>query len=198
MFTGIVEHSGTVVATGEAAGERWIQVDAAHIAQGARVSESIAVQGVCLTITCVQASLLRFGLAPETLQRTNLGELCVGAGVHLERALSATGRFGGHFVQGHVDDTVCLAQREQVGSSIELQLRTSPAWLRYIVPKGYVALDGVSLTVIALDAESFRIMLIRHTQHTTLLDRLPLGARVNLEVDLLAKYAERFHTPTKP
>jgi riboflavin synthase len=192
MFTGIVEELGTVEALAERGGGWHLTVAGALVASDAREGDSIAVNGVCLTVTAQQGKALTFGLAPETLARTNLGALKAGDRVNLERSLPANGRIGGHFVQGHVDGTGVLAERNPDGDSLTIAVQASPDLLRYLVPKGYVAVDGTSLTVIDVLADRFTFMLVAYTQAHIALPGMPLGARVNLEVDVLAKYAEKF------
>lgn len=192
MFTGIVEELGRVVALEERAGGWHLAVRGQTVLEGTRLGDSIAVNGVCLTVTDLAGDRLTFGLAPETLQRTNLGELKAEDRVNLERSLAADGRLGGHFVQGHVDGTGVLVERRTEGDSLRIAVQAAPALLRYIVPKGYVAVDGTSLTVIDLLPDRFTFMLIAYTQQHIALPLRPQGARVNLEVDILAKYAEKF------
>jgi riboflavin synthase len=192
MFTGIVEELGTVRALAEREGGWHLVVQGPLAASDSRLGDSVAVNGVCLTVTRREGEELTFGLAPETLARTNLGDLQPGAPVNLERSLPATGRIGGHFVQGHVDGTGTLAERTADGDSLRIAIQAPPELLRYLVPKGYVAVDGTSLTVIDVRADRFTFMLVAYTQQHIVLPRYPLGARVNLEVDVLAKYAEKF------
>jgi riboflavin synthase len=192
MFTGIVEEMGRVVALEEWAGGWHLAVRAKTVLEGTRLGDSIAVNGVCLTVTDLAGDRLTFGLAPETLQRTNLGELKAEDRVNLERSLAADGRLGGHFVQGHVDGTGVLVERRTDGDSLRIAVQAAPALLRYIVPKGYVAVDGTSLTVIDVLPDRFTFMLIAYTRQHIVLPARPEGARVNLEVDILAKYAEKF------
>ena len=192
MFTGIVEEIGTVQRLAESEGGWRLVVQGALAASDSRLGDSIAVNGVCLTIARREADALTFGLAPETLARTNLGDLRPGDGVNLERALPANGRIGGHFVQGHVDGTGTLAERRPDGDSLRVAVQAPPELLRYLVPKGYIAVDGTSLTLIDVRDDRFTFMLVAYTQQNIVLPRRPLGARVNLEVDVLAKYAERF------
>lgn len=192
MFTGIVEEIGRVAALEERAGGWHLRVRGKSVLEGTRLGDSIAVNGVCLTVTELKGDQLTFGLAPETLQRTNLGDLKAGDGVNLERSLAADGRLGGHFVQGHVDGTGILAERLPDGDSLRIAVKCAPALLRYIVPKGYIAVDGTSLTVIDVGPDRFTFMLIAYTQQHIVLPGKPEGARVNLEVDILAKYAEKF------
>ena len=192
MFTGIVEELGTVERLSEQDGGWHLDVRGPLVASDAGLGDSIAVNGVCLTVTRREGEHLRFGLAPETLARTNLGDLRSGSGVNLERSLPADGRIGGHFVQGHVDGTGTLAERTPDGDSLRIAVQAPPELLRYLVPKGYVAVDGTSLTVIDVQADRFTFMLVAYTQAHVVLPSLPLGARINLEVDVLAKYAEKF------
>lgn len=192
MFTGIVEELGTVRALEERDGGWHLTVEGGIAAQGGRLGDSVAVNGVCLTITAIAGSALTFGLAPETLARTNLGDLQAGDAVNLERSLPADGRIGGHFVQGHVDGTGVLVEREPDGDSLRCAVQTPAELLRYLVPKGYVAVDGTSLTVIDVLDDRFTFMLVAYTQAHIALPSRPPGSRVNLEVDVLAKYAEKF------
>jgi len=192
VFTGIVEEVGRVSALEQRAGGWHLRVVGAVAAQGTRLGDSVAVNGVCLTVTHLDRQEITFGLAPETLRRTNLGDLKAGDGVNLERSLAANGRLGGHFVQGHVDGTGVLAERRPDGDSLRMAVTAAPALLRYIVPKGYIAVDGTSLTVIDTFPDRFTFMLVAYTQKQIVLPARPVGSRVNLEVDILAKYAERF------
>ena len=192
MFTGIVEEIGTVQRLAESEGGWQLIVQGPLAASDSRLGDSIAVSGVCLTLARREADALTFGLAPETLARTNLGDLRPGDGVNLERALPANGRIGGHFVQGHVDGTGTLAERRPDGDSLRIAVQAPPELLRYLVPKGYIAVDGTSLTLIDVRDDRFTFMLVAYTRQHIALPRRPLGARVNLEVDVLAKYAERF------
>jgi riboflavin synthase len=155
------------------------------------LGDSIAVNGVCLTVAELLDGAFTFGLAPETLARTNLGDLKAGDGVNLERSMAPDGRFGGHFVQGHVDGTGVLASRVPDGDSLRIAVQTPPTLLRYVVPKGYIAVDGTSLTVIDVAEDRFTFMLVAYTQQHIVLPRRPPGSRVNLEVDVIAKYVER-------
>lgn len=192
MFTGIVEEIGTVQSLEERDGGWQLTLHGPLASEGARQGDSIAVNGVCLTVTRCSGGLLTFGIAPETLARSNLGDLEPDSHVNLERSLPASGRIGGHFVQGHVDGTGVLAERQPDGDSLRIAVQAPPEVLRYLVPKGYVAVDGTSLTVIDVLADRFTFMLVVYTRAHIVLPGLPLGARVNLEVDVLAKYAEKF------
>lgn len=194
MFTGIVEEIGTVQALENSGGGWHLTVKGPVTSQGAALGDSIAINGVCLTITEFHGDVMRFGLAPETLQRTNLGDLKAGGGVNMERSLTPSTRIGGHFVQGHVDGTGTLAERRPDGDSLRVTVQAPKELLRYMVPKGYIAVDGTSLTLIDVMADRFTFMLVAYTQGHIMLPKYPDGARVNLEVDVLAKYAEKFLT----
>lgn len=191
MFTGIVEEIGRVAALDNRAGGWHLAVHGPLVSAGTRLGDSICVSGVCLTVTGLRDGQLTFGLAPETLQRTTLGELKAGDGVNLERSLAADGRLGGHFVQGHVDGTGVLVERRPDGDSLRMAVAADPALLRYVVPKGYIAVDGTSLTVIDVLPDRFTFMLVSYTQQHIVLPARAVGAKVNLEVDILAKYAEK-------
>ncbi len=192
MFSGIVEELGTVRELAQQEGGWHLTLSAPLASEGTRPGDSIAVNGVCLTVTRRSGGLLTFGIAPETLARSNLGDLEPDSHVNLERSLPASGRIGGHFVQGHVDGTGLLAERQPDGDSLRIAVQAPPEVLRYLVPKGYVAVDGTSLTVIDVLANRFTFMLVAYTRAHIVMPGLPLGARVNLEVDVLAKYAEKF------
>lgn len=213
MFTGIVEEMGTVVALEERDDvELWdgrvgsgtrltVQGDVAL--EGAYPGCSIAVSGVCLTATHLDREKGRFtvGLAPETLRRTHLGELRPGDAVNLERASEVVGgRNSGHFVQGHVDGTGEIVDRWIDGDSLWYRVRVAPTLMPYIVPKGFVAVDGASLTVVDADpdAGTFTFMLIEYTQKKIVVPAKSEGDRVNVEVDVLAKYAEAALAPVLP
>jgi len=191
MFTGIVEEIGQVVALDNPAGGWHLTVRGPLVSEGTRPGDSICVSGVCLTVTGLRDGQLAFGLAPETMQRTNLGDLKAGDGVNLERSLAADGRLGGHFVQGHVDGTGVLVERRPDGDSLRMAVTAPPDLLRYVVSKGYIAVDGTSLTVMDVLPDRFSFMLVSYTQQHIVLPKLALGARVNLEVDILAKYTEK-------
>jgi riboflavin synthase len=195
MFTGIVEQLGRVsrvesTSTGEVSDVR-LTIDADVSLDGAVIGESIAVDGACLTVVAYEGRRFNVEATPETLRRTTLGALRVGSAVHLERALSAGARLGGHFVQGHVDAVGALVARRIEGESVVTTFTAPPDVLRYVVPKGSVAVDGVSLTVVDVLADGFTVALIPHTLDVTLLGKKPLGAPVNLEADILAKYVAR-------
>ena len=191
MFTGIVRERGRVVAAEANGGGIYLRVEARETAAAARPGDSIAVAGCCLTTTAVEDGNLEFDAVPETIARTNLGRLAEGAEVNLEPALRAGEPLGGHFVQGHVDGRARVTAVDEEGEGARLRLELEPGLLRYCVEKGSIALDGVSLTVAALRDDGIEIALVPFTLENTTLGALGPGDEVNVEVDLLAKYAER-------
>lgn len=192
MFTGIVEEMGTVahiVSTQEQANQ--LTITCRTVLEGTRIGDSIAVNGTCLTVTALTADSFTVGLSPETLRRTNLGRLHVGDLVNLERALAFGGRMGGHYVQGHVDGVGEIVAIVPEGDSKRVTIRPPTALLPYIVEKGYIAVDGVSLTVAEMGRETFTVALVAYTQSAVIMGRQTVGALVNIEVDIIAKYVER-------
>jgi riboflavin synthase len=192
MFTGLVESLGSVVAViPEPPGMRLV-VGAGALARGATVGESICTSGCCLSVVRIDGERLEFQLGPETLSRTTLGGLAPGSRVNLERSLRATDRLGGHIVTGHVDGLGSLAGRVEEGDWVTCRFAASPVLLAQMAGKGSVAIDGVSLTVVDVDATTFGVALIPHTLEHTTLGRLAEGDRVNLETDLVFKYVARW------
>ncbi|MCA1597867.1 MAG: riboflavin synthase [Chloroflexi bacterium] len=193
MFTGIVEEMGVVRAIGPAPARVGIDLSVASaIARaGAGIGDSITVGGVCLTVTALDDKGFIVGLAPETLRRTALGDLQVGDRVNLERSLPVDGRFGGHFVQGHVDGVATVVGVREEQDALWTTFEAPPELARYIVYKGYIALNGVSLTVAAVEGNRFSIQLIDHTRRHVDLGTARVGTRVNVEVDVLGKYVEK-------
>jgi riboflavin synthase len=192
MFTGLVEETGVVEAFHRRDGASRLVVRAGTLAGDATPGESIAVNGCCLTLATEPAEgRVEFDLLEETLRRTNLGALEPGTLVNLERALAANGRLGGHFVQGHIDGVAPVLAWEPVGDDYRLEIGLPTEFARYVVEKGSIAVDGISLTVADLKEESFTIWIIPHTRAATNLRATRPGALVNLEFDMLAKYVER-------
>ena len=191
MFTGIVEALGEVVEAGNRAGVHRLVVAAPVLSDGVAIGDSVALNGVCLTAVQIEADRMTVEVVPETLRRTNLGSLDVGDAVNVERSLPADGRFGGHVVQGHVDATCTITKREPDGASELVTFTLPPEHAAQIVSKGFVALDGVSLTVVDMSAAEFRVALIPHTRALVTLGSAPPGYCANLEVDVLAKYVAR-------
>eukprot|EP00250_Pteridium_aquilinum_P022622 c25474_g1_i1 orf=132-968(+) len=197
MFTGIVEEMGTVASVGPVEDDGFeMVINASVVLDGVKLGDSIAVNGTCLTVTRFDESSFCVGLAPETLRKTSLGEVSPGSCVNLERSLQPTSRMGGHFVQGHVDGTGTIISMDKEGDSLWVKVRTSAEILRYIVPKGYIAVDGTSLTVVKVfdDELAFNFMLVAYTQQKIVVSSKTVGAKVNLEVDIVGKYVERLLT----
>jgi riboflavin synthase len=191
VFTGIVEAIGTVVAVEPAGDLLRIAVEAPALAADARVGDSVAVRGACLTVTRAEAGRLHFEAVRETLARTALAELAPGARVNLERALRADARLDGHVVQGHVDGVGRVRELRREGEDVRLVVECPAQVAEHLVPKGSVAIDGVSLTVVGAGESAFDVALIPHTLAATTLGSLRPGDRVNLEADVLAKYVRR-------
>ncbi len=190
MFTGIVEEQGTVVSrTGE--GVVTLVVDAPDVSSGLGIGASIAVNGVCLTATRIEGRRFAVDIVAETLARTSLGGLVPGQRVNLERALLAGGRFDGHIVQGHVDGVGTVERITDDPGGRRMAVAVPPDISRYLAVKGSVTVDGVSLTVAALNPDGFEVALIPHTLAVTTLGDRGVGDLVDLEVDILAKYVER-------
>ena len=192
MFTGIVETVGIIEGIEPGDDLTRLVVGAESIADGMKLGDSVAVNGGCLTVTSIRDGRFAFEAIPETLERTSLGDLKVGARVNLERAMRAGDRLDGHIVQGHVDGVGTVRQAIQDGNDVRLQIDCDPELADCVVEKGSIAVDGVSLTVSALLPSGFEVALIPHTlEVTTLSDRQPHD-RVNLEVDVLGKYVKRY------
>ena len=192
MFTGIVESVGRVIERTPRGELTRIAVEAPAVTEGMAVGDSVAVNGACLTVVEVTPTTLAFEAVKETLDVTSLGDLVVGSPVNLERALRADARLDGHLVQGHVDAAGVVRDFEQRGDDVRLAVACGAEVLDYLVPKGSVAIDGVSLTLVGVDAEGFDVALIPHTLAATTLGARRPGDRVNLEVDVLAKYVKRY------
>jgi riboflavin synthase len=191
MFTGLVEAMGVVErVTAEPPGVR-LAVRQPEVLGEARVGESIAINGCCLTVVAARQGTAEFEAGAETLARTNLGRLQGGAHVNLERSLKVGDRLGGHFVTGHIDSLGWLDRRETEGDWATYWFRVPPPLTRHMAGKGSIAVDGVSLTLVAVERERFSVALIPHTLQVTTLGRLREGDAVNLETDILAKYVEQ-------
>jgi len=192
MFTGIVEEMGTVAhIVGDQDQANQLTVNCHTVLEGTRIGDSIAVNGTCLTVTALTNHSFTVGLSPETLRRTNLGLLKVGDPVNLERALAFGGRMGGHYVQGHVDGIGEIVAIVPEGDSKRVTIRPPARLLPYIVEKGYIAVDGVSLTVAEMGRDTFTVALVAYTQSAVIMGHQQVGALVNIEVDIIAKYVER-------
>ncbi|CAN5141631.1 riboflavin synthase [soil metagenome] len=190
MFTGIIEALGTVQGVADRDGGRTIEIET-DLARELALGASIAINGVCLTAVTDHSPVLKVETVQETLRRTNLGELQPGDPVNLERPLRADGRLDGHIVQGHIDNVGTVSGMSPEGDGVLLSVEVEPSYHKYVVEKGSIALDGVSLTVAALTPSGFQVALIPHTLGATTLGLRATGNKVNLEFDVLAKYIER-------
>ena len=191
MFTGIVEEVGKVISAG--AGNLTIAADG--VLEGMEKGDSMAVNGVCLTVTSFDDKSFSADVMPETMDKTNLGLLRPGDGVNLERPLAANGRLGGHLVQGHIDDRGQVSSVSRRGEARLLSFDVPPKLMPYIVEKGFIAVDGVSLTVVSRDSRSFQVSVVGYTREHTTLGSRGVGDVVNLEVDIIAKYVEQLSKP---
>jgi len=191
VFTGIIEEMGRVTSAQTGS----LVITAGDILQRLEVGGSIAVNGVCLTITSFNTNSFSVDIMPETKERTNLGLLSTGDRVNLEMPLALGGQLGGHLVQGHVDATGRVASVSRDGEAMLIRFEAPPEVMRYIVEKGFVAVDGVSLTVMTKDTSSFRVSVVDYTRTHTTLGNRQVGDLVNLEVDIIAKYVEQLSQP---
>lgn len=200
MFTGIVEETGLVRSIMHSGKSVRLEIAAATVLEGTQVGDSICTNGVCLTVTALSEGAFAADVMPETVRRTSLADLKTGSEVNLERALTVQTRLGGHIVSGHIDGTGRIVRRVQEDNAVWLWVECAPELMRYIVEKGSVAVQGVSLTVAAVreDGRAFAVSLIPHTQGTTTLHQAKVGDTVNIENDIIAKYVERLLSPTAP
>lgn len=193
MFTGIIEELGEVVRLVRREGAWGLAVRGARVLEGSERGSSLAVNGVCLTVVERDGSLLSFDVGPETLRATALADVAPGSPVNLERPLRLGAPLGGHLVLGHVDAVGSVARVSPERDTVRMRIVVpEPGLLRYMIPRGSVAVDGVSLTVATLDADAFEAMVIPHTLSVTTLGRRAAGDRVNLEMDVIGKYLFRF------
>ena len=194
MFTGIIEEIGTIARIRKGTASAVLEIQAQTVLEGTKIGDSIAVNGICLTVTGMYPGKFTADVMAETLRRSSLGDLQQGSQVNLERAMAADGRFGGHIVSGPIDGTGRIAAMTPEDVAVWVDIEASESLLRYIVEKGSIAIDGISLTVAKLTEQGFAVSLIPHTgAETTLLRRKP-GDIVNLENDIVGKYVERFLT----
>lgn len=191
MFTGIVEATGRVVRISSGPKSTEFYVNVGQLARHLRRGGSVAVNGACLTVVGRRGAVVRFDVLNETLRVTNFGELKTNSFVNLERPLRVGARLDGHFVLGHVDDTGVVRRWEKVGTDYVLEVTAPPTVMRYVLYKGSIAVDGISLTVADCEADWFRVWIIPHTYRVTNLRTRKVGERVNLEADVLGKYVEK-------
>ena len=191
MFTGIIEETGELIRLIQGSDSAVLTIRARKVLEGTSVGDSIAVNGVCLTVTRIDASGFDADVMPETLRRSSLGKLSAGSRVNLERAMAADGRFGGHIVAGHVDGTGIIRDIRTERNAVVYYVAADPGLLRYVVEKGSIAIDGISLTVAAVTERELTVSVIPHTREVTNLRERKSGDIVNLETDIIGKYVER-------
>ena len=197
MFTGIVEELGTIRAIRRGGSSAVLSIGAGTILDDLKVGDSVAVNGVCLTATQVDGGGFTADVMHETLDRSSLARLAPGDMVNLERAMAAGGRFGGHIVSGHIDATGTITDRRRDDNAVWYTVSAPAALLRYVVEKGSIAIDGISLTVAAVEADRFSVSVIPHTAAVTVLGGKRPGDPVNLEADLIGKYVEKLLRPVQ-
>ena len=191
MFTGIIEETGKIESVAKGSKSAVVTVAANKVLENTKIGDSIAVNGVCLTVTSICENKFTADVMAETLRRSSLGTLKHGSKVNLERAMAADGRFGGHIVSGHIDGTGTIRSMVREDNAVWVEIETPDKLLKYIVEKGSITIDGISLTVAGLTDDSFSVSVIPHTgEETTLLGKKP-GDIVNLENDIVGKYVER-------
>ena len=195
MFTGIVEEIGTVRQIKKGKHSAVLTISAGDVLDGTKTGDSIAVNGICLTVTAVLPGAFMADVMHETLNRSALIGLSAGSPVNLERAMQANGRFGGHIVAGHVDGTGKIVKIERDDTAVWFTIQTKPELMRYIVEKGSVAIDGISLTVAKITESDFSVSAIPHTVKQTVLQEKRKGDLVNLETDIIGKYVEKLLSP---
>lgn len=195
MFTGIIEGLGAVTAKRPAGSGKRMEVEAGFELTGTRIGDSIAVNGACLTVVHLAGRRFAVDVSPETLSSTTLGEASVGQRVNVERAMRLGDRLDGHLVSGHVDGTATVTGRTAAGNAVVFSFSAAPSLTRYMIAKGSVAVDGVSLTINRLVSEGFDVSIIPHTARSTVISDYVIGRRVNIETDIIGKYIEKFVVP---
>lgn len=198
MFTGIIEEIGTIQAVKKGVHSSVLTIQAQEILAGTKTGDSIAVNGVCLTVAAMGNGGFTADVMHETLKRSSLGQLKAGSHVNLERAMAADGRFGGHIVSGHIDGTGVIANISRDDNAVWYTVSAPDKLMRYIIEKGSIAIDGISLTVAAVSQGSFQVSIIPHTAGNTILAEKKQGDIVNLENDCIGKYVERLLAFDKP
>ena len=191
MFTGIVTEVGKVISNPHGK----LSISADKVLCDLNLGDSISVNGVCLTVTRFDSKSFTADVMPETIERSNLGVLAPGDGVNLEKSMALGGPLGGHLVQGHIDATGRLVSMRRDGEAVIMKFEAPPEVMRYVVAKGFIAVDGVSLTVTQRDADSFQVSMVNFSRQHTIFGTRNIGDRVNLEADIIAKYIEQFTRP---
>lgn len=197
MFTGIIEETGMVLAVKRKQNSAVISVSCNKILNDTKIGDSIAVNGICLTVTDFGSYYFSADVMPETINRTSLKQINVGSYVNLERAMAANGRFGGHIVSGHIDGTGVISQITEDENAVIMKIQTEKALLEGMIVKGSVAIDGISLTIISVSSSAFAVSLIPHTRKETNLSIKKIGDTVNLETDVIGKYVSRYFEAVK-
>ncbi len=191
MFTGIIEEVGKV----SSASTTKLVISARQVVDGIKLGDSIAINGACLTVTDFDRASFSVDVMPETVQRTKLGQLTAGDGVNLERPTTLGGQLGGHLVQGHIDDIGRVISMDWEGEALLFRFEAPPEVMRYTAPKGFITVDGISLTITEKDSSSFQVSVVEYTRRNTTLSSRKVGDAVNLEVDIIAKYVAQFTQP---
>lgn len=191
MFTGIIEEMGLIKTINKGSNHYQLTISAKKVLEDVQLGDSIAVNGVCLTVTSFTKEEFTVDVMPETIKATSLQHLKPGSHVNLERAMAAGGRFGGHFVSGHVDTVGIIRKKEAVANSVYFWIELDPSFSKYIVPKGSITVDGISLTVVEAEVGIFSVSIIPHTLKETVLQYKEVGDLVNIECDMLAKYIDK-------
>ncbi|PJZ00983.1 riboflavin synthase [Bacillus vallismortis] len=192
MFTGIIEETGTIESMKKAGHSMTLTIKCSKILEDVHLGDSIAVNGICLTVTDFTKNQFTVDVMPETVKATSLNELSKGSKVNLERAMAANGRFGGHFVSGHVDGTAEITRIEEKSNAVYYDLKMDPSLTKTLVLKGSITVDGVSLTIFGLSEDTVTISLIPHTISETIFSHKTIGSTVNIECDMIGKYMYRF------
>ena len=198
MFTGIVEELGQIAAIQKGSQSAVLRIQCKKVLEGTQIGDSIAVNGVCLTVTTMDSDGYTADVMAETLNRSSLGALKPGSRVNLERAMAADGRFGGHIVAGHIDGTGTVENISKDETAVWYTIGADASILRYIVEKGSITIDGISLTVAKVTDKDFSVSIIPHTQANTVLADRKVGDIVNLETDIIGKYVEKLLQPKEP
>jgi riboflavin synthase len=198
MFTGIIEGFGNIAAMRSTGLGKRVAIDADFSLDQTKIGDSISVSGACLTAVKIENRRFEVDVAPETLNTTTLDKAKIGDRVNLERALRFSDRIDGHLVSGHIDDTGIIKQRESLSNAVIVTVEVAESLARYLIAKGSVAVDGISLTINRCDANSFSVSIIPHTAKLTTIGFKNMGDRVNIETDMIGKYVERFLSSVSP
>ncbi|MFV9509710.1 riboflavin synthase [Tepidibacillus sp. LV47] len=192
MFTGLIEEVGRIKEIHRSRDSMVLTIEAKKVLEDVAIGDSIAVNGICLTVTNFQSTSFTVDVMPETIYKTNLSELKIHSLVNLERAMSPNRRFGGHFVAGHVDGTAVLIEKKPLDNAIYFTFEAELSLIRYMIPKGSIAIDGISLTLVDVSDRTFTVSIIPHTLKNTNLSTKEIGHSVNIEVDMIGKYVEKY------